>query len=512
MPVRFATILMVFWVLALQPTPGMAAAGQGGQTGLADLARVYGEYGEARERGDTAAALVLARRAVDLGEHVYGPGNLDLARLLESLADALEAAGKGDEARAALGRALAIREAVQGPDHPDLTALLARLADLAVAAKDMDAAISLRQRALAIDTAVYGRDHLNTVASLEGLARAHEAAGHWSQAGALRRQADADRREAAKRTDSLDKRPSGDVDGSLVVRGKGDAKGNVDGARPFAVVRVFYGTNRARTGSDKPSQFYGTERGDLDMGYVDVSIPFHHEVGRLESPSSLLLDLVENPRNHIVLLTVTPLNKRTFLRNLKKNLRGGANEVLVFVHGYNVSFNDGARRAAQLTYDLNFDGTTLLYSWPSQAGTFSYITDEAAVKVSSRKLRSFLHMVAEESGAERIHVIAHSMGNRATMEALELLALSWEREEGAPKLFDQVILTAPDVDSDYFAEMSAEIKNLARRVTLYASENDKALSLSNELHGGHPRAGQSGPEILVLPNVDTVDMSRVETD
>ena len=29
-------------------------------------------------------------------------------------------------------------------------------------------------------------------------------------------------------------------------------------------------------------------------------------------------------------------------------------DVLVFVHGYNVGFEDAARRAAQLAYDLNF--------------------------------------------------------------------------------------------------------------------------------------------------------------
>ncbi|MCP5368796.1 MAG: alpha/beta hydrolase [Hyphomicrobiales bacterium] len=508
---RLVTVLLVSCFLALSSGPGSAATGQ---AGLADLVRVFGEYGQARERGDPAAALDLARRAVDLGEQVYGAGGLDMARLLETLADALVAAGRPAEAAPVLRRALAVREAAQGAEHPDLAVLLGRLADLALAEKDYDTARSLRKRALTIDERTYGPVHLNTAADLDKLAQVDEAAGDWTQAGVLRRRADTARKEAAKRAEMLDRRPSGTAMGEVPapVRGKGDAKAAVDGARPFAVVRVFYGTNRARTGSAKPAQFYGTERGDLEMGHVDVSIPFLHQVGRLESPSSLMLDLVENPRNHVVLLTVTPLKKRAFLRSLKQNVRGGSGEVLVFVHGYNVSFNDGARRAAQLSYDLNFDGTTLLYSWPSQAGTFSYITDEAAVKVSSRKLRTFLLMVAEQSGAERIHVIAHSMGNRATMEALELLALGWDREEGAPKLFDQVILTAPDVDSDYFAEMSGEIRNLARRVTLYASENDRALTLSNELHGGHPRAGQSGPDILVLPQVDTVDMSRVETD
>jgi esterase/lipase superfamily enzyme len=47
-------------------------------------------------------------------------------------------------------------------------------------------------------------------------------------------------------------------------------------------------------------------------------------------------------------------------------------------------------------------------------------------------------------------------------------------------------------------------------VTLYASSRDKALALSKELHGGW-RAGDSGDHIVVVPPIDTIDVSNVDT-
>jgi esterase/lipase superfamily enzyme len=39
-------------------------------------------------------------------------------------------------------------------------------------------------------------------------------------------------------------------------------------------------------------------------------------------------------------------------------------QAFVFVHGFNVSFENALRRTAQIAYDLNFDGAPFLFSWP----------------------------------------------------------------------------------------------------------------------------------------------------
>ena len=45
------------------------------------------------------------------------------------------------------------------------------------------------------------------------------------------------------------------------------------GKEPFTTIRVFYGTNRAATGSRTPEEMFGTHRAETSFGFCDVSIP-----------------------------------------------------------------------------------------------------------------------------------------------------------------------------------------------------------------------------------------------
>lgn len=118
---------------------------------------------------------------------------------------------------------------------------------------------------------------------------------------------------------------------------------------------------------------------------------------------------------------------------------------------------------------------------------------------------SFLHQLASSSGALRIHVIAHSMGNRALVKILD----SCPSAIGQP-LFNQIVLTAPDIDSGEFLQLASRIRPSAQRITLYASSNDKAIEASRKVHT-YPRAGESGDDIVVVTGLDTVDASSVDT-
>ncbi len=51
---------------------------------------------------------------------------------------------------------------------------------------------------------------------------------------------------------------------------------------------------------------YGPDRGKLEFGACEVSIPKSHEVGELESPSVLRLEFREDPSRHVVLLGIQP--------------------------------------------------------------------------------------------------------------------------------------------------------------------------------------------------------------
>ena len=104
----------------------------------------------------------------------------------------------------------------------------------------------------------------------------------------------------------------------------------------------------------------------------------------------------------------------------------------MFIHGFNVSFGLAARRTAQLSYDLKFQGVSMLYSWPSQGKLAAYTSDEDKILWTRPRLQAFLTLVATELGVAGVHIIAHSMGNRALVEVLK--DLTHEMPYGAAPL------------------------------------------------------------------------------
>ena len=281
----------------------------------------------------------------------------------------------------------------------------------------------------------------------------------------------------------------------------------------YRAVEVFYATDRARTGDARPTEFYGGDRGQLELGVAMVTIPDVHVAGAVEAPSIWRLEFAPNPAKHVVLQSVTPVGEEDFYTRMNGRLRDlESTDAFVFVHGYNVRFDAAAKRAAQLAYDMDFPGVPVLYSWPSRGTTVGYIADTAVVRLSGRRLSRFLDDLVERSGATTIHIVAHSMGNRALTDALELLALRRGLGPGSDPVFDQILFAAPDVDAELFAEMMPVIHPVARRLTLYASSEDWALQTSRQLHGDAPRAGQGGETLVAQTEFDSVDMSELGED
>jgi esterase/lipase superfamily enzyme len=280
-------------------------------------------------------------------------------------------------------------------------------------------------------------------------------------------------------------------------------------SRTHTIVRVFYATDRGSTGQVAAARMYGADRsvnGKLALGTCEVSIPRDHRLGQLEHPSIWKLEFREDPEKHVVLLTVQQEDESEFWTKLSKRVgvRTGRGEAFVFVHGYNTTFEDAVRRTAQIAYDLGFDGAPICYSWPSYGELADYPKDENNVQWSVPHLKDFLRALAGQANVKMVHLIAHSMGNRAVSYALQLLAA----EDGERLCrMHHVVLTAPDIDADTFIDLAHQIEGRARRVTLYVSPADVALALSKRFHG-NPRLGES---ISIITGVDTIDASRVDT-
>jgi esterase/lipase superfamily enzyme len=273
----------------------------------------------------------------------------------------------------------------------------------------------------------------------------------------------------------------------------------------YSIVRIFYATDRqkAADGGSYTSSRDCNEH--LSLGTCDVTIPRDHRMAILESPRWWRFEFRKNPGKHITLQAVNELSGGDFFSMLGKSVSEDVDHsILVFIHGFCVSFEDAARRTAQLSYDLGFKGAPVLYSWPSAGSVSGYMTDEATIEWTKPHLSSFLHDLANRTGAHRIHVIAHSMGNRALVKILDS-GLSVHQ-----RLYDQIVLTAPDIDAGEFLQLASRIRSAADRITLYASSNDNAILLSKKIHT-YPRAGESGADIVVVTGLDTVDASSVDT-
>jgi esterase/lipase superfamily enzyme len=304
-------------------------------------------------------------------------------------------------------------------------------------------------------------------------------------------------------------------------------------------VKLFYGTNRRRESGCagvtevrwdsrrpcSPDAYYGgsiafeAASDGLEVGTVSVTFPPHHQRGRVERPLQVFRVTFEqeDPDRHVVISELRSFgaDHAAWAAEVRQT---GREQAFVYVHGYANSFAAAARSAAQLAYDLDFDlqedfrGVPMLFSWPSRGDVTAYLVDDDAAEASAEAFNRFLDLVRLRTGVRRIHVIAHSMGNRLVTEAL------WARRESAGEpIVDQLVLAAPDVWAELFRERFLTLlPQLASRVTLYVSDHDRALTASSVARREVPRAGQVAGGVLEasrgVDRFDAVNASTLEAD
>jgi esterase/lipase superfamily enzyme len=277
-----------------------------------------------------------------------------------------------------------------------------------------------------------------------------------------------------------------------------------------ATITVFFATDRAKTLSTQLP--YGPLRQpdeSLHLGQIDVHVPREHRPGYVERPTIWRL-YREDPSKDFVVTRFEEQAAGTFFADLKATVTQSATkQAFIFVHGFNVAFDAAVYRTAQLAYDLDFDGAPILYSWPSEGTLTGYPVDQNNNDWTVSHLQQFLRQVSAQSGAQTIHLVAHSMGNRALTNALAGLARV-EPASDRPH-FDQLVLAAPDVDASIFRTLAQQFQPLVARATLYASSKDEALVASKKF-AGYQRAGDTVPAVVIVPGMDTIDVTNVDTN
>ncbi len=281
--------------------------------------------------------------------------------------------------------------------------------------------------------------------------------------------------------------------------------------KEYSSVRVQFATNRQAAGGDGLVKFGTEPASQMSYGYADVSIPRDHRMGELEAPSIWRLELRGDPAKHVMVLDARRVAEAAFFKQIADRVSMSARkEAFVFVHGFNVAFDDAVRRTAQMSYDLAFEGPAVTFSWPSQGSLapLDYTKDQRNADLSAQALQDFLVRLKGTSPQLTVHLVAHSMGNRVLARALERLAPD-TRSPAKPPL-QEVAMMAPDIDAELFKQAAGKIAASAQHVTLYASSADLALKAAQKV-AGYPRAGEGGSGVVVVPGIDTIDASSVET-
>jgi len=277
----------------------------------------------------------------------------------------------------------------------------------------------------------------------------------------------------------------------------------------MAPVQVFYATDRSRGAQSDPAKFFGSKRGPLSYGLCAVGVPRDAKPGTREAARLARPEPSEPSGSRPALRKVAPREYDSYLEQLNGAIAKSARKsAFVFVHGYNVSFAEAVRRTAQMKYDLGFDGAAICFSWPSKGRADAYLADEAEVEWAQPDLKEFLKEFAAKTKARNIYLIAHSMGNRALTKAY--IYLMSERPE-LKKMFREVILVAPDIDSDLFKrDIAPALAASSNHTTLYTSSRDVALKASNKFQN-YPRAGDSGTNLILFDGIETIDATSVNT-
>lgn len=313
-----------------------------------------------------------------------------------------------------------------------------------------------------------------------------------------------------------------------------------DQLTPFADTRplsekelqgVLYATDRAPVGTDSNAtsreRFYVNERGhllrlgiaDIKLGDSDISWEEARRISLAKNRSEKyplkvtgieefgILDRSYHPFVQEELLAQkSPVPAQDFARLVNGKLATSTKkDVFIYVHGYKVVFDNPVLVATELWHYLGYEGVFIAYSWPSTPSRWAYFTDAETTSTSAFQLGTLLEYLAEETDAERIHIVGYSQGTRLVVKSLYRLALKYQyetREQVNQRLrIGNVILIGSDIDRQLMGTYIVDgLLDAMDSLTVYVSSKDKALGLSRFLLGRR-RLGEMFQEGEISPDV-----------
>jgi esterase/lipase superfamily enzyme len=283
---------------------------------------------------------------------------------------------------------------------------------------------------------------------------------------------------------------------------------------PTSHVDMLVATTRAKS-SDAGVLFSGERGATPSFAEIVVSIPpdATRKLGDVQWPSSL----PGNPATDFTTISVADLTadqaRQRFHTMIAKTSR---RHVLLFVHGFNNRFDDAVYRFAQIIHDSRVDAVPALFTWPSRGSVWAYGYDRESTNYSRDALEHLLQVLSKDPAVEEVSILAHSMGNWLALEALRQMAIRNGRV--SPKI-NAVMLAAPDVDVNVFKSQIATITEKdGPKITLFVSQDDRALAISRRVWGDIPRLGAIDPAVepykaeLAAEKITVIDLTKLTSD
>ncbi|MGV6825444.1 MAG: alpha/beta hydrolase [bacterium] len=257
-------------------------------------------------------------------------------------------------------------------------------------------------------------------------------------------------------------------------------------------------TLRNLTGDTDPVDYFGDERDQLRSGNCDLEF----------EPIEILKPLADSvsiyiPEETLDVVAVRETDQQTFWSQIRHTANG--KRPVMYLHGYNISFERGCRRASLLQKAVGLEGRFLMFGWPSDGAVLNYTRDEADLYWSVKPLMQTIQEMTREFGPGGFDIVAHSLGTRGVFMALIQLANGSKHHT---PLVNQLVLVAPDIDAGIFTQYSGLLRQITNNITIYTSSHDNPLKVSREVHG-YPRLGESGKHLNKLEGMDIIDVSDI---
>ncbi len=183
---------------------------------------------------------------------------------------------------------------------------------------------------------------------------------------------------------------------------------------------------------------------------------------------------------------IAPMSASEFSRQLR-DFHG---LICVYVHGYDMTFEDTAREMAELVDEYKRRNSNqailpILFSWPSPGKTADYTGDEANLEWSEKPFRDFIDLLVSEKNSDSyIDLIAHSMGSRYAF------AYGVAKSQAPRAVFRNVILSCADMDYHTAEQKKEDLERcVGRSLYVLTNDSDGPLLTSQALHA-QPRLGR----------------------